>query len=410
MINLSYIPLSKLFYSDSKNYKKIYTERYNSEYAIHFDFPIHGHNAFFILEPSLFSKSINIYKIDKKIKTLCDILPGKAIDHFAQRCLIDEIILTNNIEGVYSSRKEIHNILAELETKNRKKRFMGLVQKYSKFQNQEEIPINSCENIRKLYNDLVYSEIEEDDPDNLPDGKIFRKDSASVLSATQKEIHRGINPESEIINCMDKALKILYDDSIECIFRISIFHYLFGYIHPFYDGNGRTSRFISSYLLSKEFEPIIGYRLAYSIKENIKDYYEAFKICNDPHNLGDLTPFVLMFTDIINTSMHKLSEAMEERLTQLKYYISLIPIFPYGVNNKFCDLYSFLIQASIFSEEGINKKDLEVLLSVCSNTISNRIKTLDKEHLVITKKIDGKNYYCLNLQKADQIAEDFLSD
>ena len=407
---MSYVPLSKLFYSDNQNYKKIYSERYNSEYAIHFDFSIHGHNAFFILEPSLFSKSINIYRIDKKIKTLCDILPGKAIDHFAKRCLVDEIILTNNIEGVYSSRKEIRSILDELETNNRKKRFKGLVRKYLMLQKKEKILINSCEDIRELYNDLVYSEIEEDDPDNLPDGKIFRKDSASVLSATQKEIHRGINPESEIISCMDKALKILYDDSIECIFRISIFHYLFGYIHPFYDGNGRTSRFISSYLLSKEFEPIIGYRLAYSIKENIRKYYEAFKICNDPHNLGDLTPFVLMFTDIIDASMHKLFDAMEERLYQLDHYVSLIQIFPYGISNKFSELYYLLIQASLFSEDGITKKELEVLLSVCPNTISNRIKILDKEHLIITKKIDGRNYYCLNLEKADQISEKISSD
>lgn len=83
---------------------------------------------------------------------------------------------------------------------------------------------------------------------------------------------------------MNKALAILNDKSIECVFRISIFHYLFGYIHPFYDGNGRTSRFISSYLLSKEFESIIGYRMSYSIKENINDYYKAFKVCNDPKN------------------------------------------------------------------------------------------------------------------------------
>ena len=47
-------------------------------------------------------------------------------------------------------------------------------------------------------------------------------------------------------------------------------------IHPFVDGNGRTSRFISSYLLSKEFEFLIGFRLSYTIKEHIKDYYEEF--------------------------------------------------------------------------------------------------------------------------------------
>ena len=106
----------------------------------------------------------------------------------------------------------------------------------------------------------------------------------SVESATQKEIHRGIYPESKIIECMEQALKVLNANEMDELFKVAVFHYLFGYIHPFYDGNGRTSRFISSYLLSKEFEPTIAYRLSYTIKENIKEYYQAFKICNDRHN------------------------------------------------------------------------------------------------------------------------------
>ena len=46
--------------------------------------------------------------------------------------------------------------------------------------------------------------------------------------------------------------------------------FLFAYIHPFYDGNGRTNRFISSYVLSHSFSPIVGYRLSYSVKERIE--------------------------------------------------------------------------------------------------------------------------------------------
>lgn len=133
---------------------------------------------------------------------------------------------------------------------------------------------------------------------------------------------------------MNKALAILNDKSIECVFRISIFHYLFGYIHPFYDGNGRTSRFISSYLLSKEFESIIGYRMSYSIKENINDYYKAFKVCNDPKNKGDLTPFIIMFTDIIDDSLHKLVYALEKRLEQLTHYRKCIIFLPKGADEN----------------------------------------------------------------------------
>ena len=65
---------------------------------------------------------------------------------------------------------------------------------------------------------------------------------------------------------MTKGLNILNNDEYDYMIRIAVFHYIFGYIHPFYDGNGRTSRFISSYLLSKNLLPIVSYKLASTIK------------------------------------------------------------------------------------------------------------------------------------------------
>ena len=403
---MGYKSLDKLFYSDKENYEKIYNERYKSEYAVHLDFLIHDNPAFFVMIPEFITKIRDIYKTDKQIKDLRDSLPEKAIDHFAIRCLVDEIVKTNDIEGVYSSRREINSVLSELETKSHGKRFMGLVQKYLMLQKNETMSFDTCEDIRNLYNDLVYFEIEEDNPSDLPDGKIFRKDSTSVLSATQKELHRGVNPEGKIIECMNKALAILNDKSIECVFRISIFHYLFGYIHPFYDGNGRTSRFISSYLLSKEFESIIGYRMSYSIKENINDYYKAFKVCNDPKNKGDLTPFIIMFTDIIDDSLHKLLYALEKRLEQLTHYRKCIIFLPKGADEKYSNLYFLLIQASLFSESGISTKELMDVMKLSRSTVTNRLNTLSDYGLIIKKTLGNIRCYSLDINKIDTIMEE----
>jgi Fic family protein len=348
--------------------------------------------------PEFITKIRDIYKTDKQIKALRDSLPEKAIGHFAIRCLVDEIVKTNDIEGVYSSRREINSVLSELETKSHGKRFMGLVQKYLMLQKNETMSFDTCEDIRNLYNDLVYFEIEEDNPSDLPDGK--------VLSATQKELHRGVNPEGKIIECMNKALAILNDKSIECVFRISIFHYLFGYIHPFYDGNGRTSRFISSYLLSKEFESIIGYRMSYSIKENINDYYKAFKVCNDPKNKGDLTPFIIMFTDIIDDSLHKLVYALEKRLEQLTHYGKCIIFLPKGADEKYSNLYFLLIQASLFSESGISTKELMDIMKLSRSTVTNRLNTLSDYGLIIKKTLGNIRCYSLDINKIDTIMEE----
>lgn len=71
-------------------------------------------------------------------------------------------------------------------------------------QESEELVLDTCESIRELYNELVYNKIKKDDPENLPDGLIFRKGS-TILWAIHKKLHIGLYPESNIITYMDKA-------------------------------------------------------------------------------------------------------------------------------------------------------------------------------------------------------------
>lgn len=169
----------------------------------------------------------------------------------------------------------------------------------------ESISFERPEGIRKIYDDIFGNEIND-----LPDGKIFRKESVSVHSSAGKEIHRGLYPESKIIEAMSSSLDFLNNNKTDILIRTAVFHYLFGYIHPFYDGSGRTSRFISSYLLSKELTGLIGYRISYTIKGHIKAYYDAFKECNHPDSRGDLTPFLEMFLTVIDISEKQLYEVL----------------------------------------------------------------------------------------------------
>lgn len=107
--------LSKLFHIDTEKYRKEYQRRYNSEESVHLDIMIGENKAFFCTTSETYKKIISIERSDKLINKLCSKLPGKALEQFAQRCLIDEIIISNNIEGVHSTRREIAQIISELE-------------------------------------------------------------------------------------------------------------------------------------------------------------------------------------------------------------------------------------------------------------------------------------------------------
>ena len=400
-VHMEYPILSELYYKDREAYKTLYEKRYQSEYAIHLDFQVNGNNVFFIQTPEINRMLTDILRMNTAGSNLCSILPGAAIGQFSRRCLIDEIVLTNSIEGVRSTRKEISDILDELEEKSKGKRFFGLVQKYDMLMTKEEIPIESCQNIRDIYDELVLREVEEENPYNLPDGKWFRKESVSIYSPSQKEIHKGVYPEENIIQAMEKALAFLHDESHEALCRIAIFHYLLEYIHPFYDGNGRLGRFICSYLLSQELVPVTGYRLSYTIKENINDYYKAFTVCNNPLSLGDLTPFLRMFLNLIKTSVEKLKESLQEGFVRLNRYWQRIGDLCAEKDEKLEKIYSLLIQAALFSEFGVSTDVVLEYAALSRTTLTRKLEQMPKNLLVKTKH--GKtNYYSINLNELDQ--------
>lgn len=395
---MGYVLLSHLFYKDKKEYLDLYNQRIASESTCVLPIKIGDNNAFYCLCPEIYNISLRIMQMDKAVAAIRSEIPGIALEQFTKRCLIDEIKLTNDIEGVYSTRKELASILSEMSGKNEKKRFHGLLNKYYILVSGAEFPLSTSTDVRAIYDDLVLREVREDCPDNVPDGAIFRKDMAEVVAPSQKVIHQGVYPEAKIIQLMEQALNILNSSEIPILIRISIFHYFFGYIHPFYDGNGRTSRFISSYLLSREFERLIGFRLSYTIKANIKKYYDAFNECNNKNNLGDLTPFIIMFLNIILEAFENLYEALEKRKGLLNRYKEILEKGITMTDDiKRCAF--ILTQAALFSDEGVTKKELGEQLDISPSTTDKRLAALRNMDMLIEDKSGRAVRYLIDLNK-----------
>lgn len=405
---MAYQELKKIYYKDQSSYVPTYQERFQSEDAVHLDFDIAGYPAFFLETKEVLRLAVDILKKDKVVAQLSEELPGVAKSQYQKKCLIDEIVLTNKIEGVHSSRKEIGEALDVLEQQSRDKhkhaRFAGLVNKYLKLMSGEMIPIKTCSDIRDIYDEVFLQEVIAEDPKNEPDGEIFRKGPESVYSTTGKEIHKGVYPEKKIVEYMDKALDFLHHGDTDSLYRICIFHYMFEYIHPFYDGNGRMGRLILSYCISKEVEPLLAYRISGTIKENLNVYYHAFQECNDHLNRGDLTPFLLMQLQMILAAMCTLEESLRTRLVRLnRYSEQMIRLLPNADNDKTCQLYYLLVQAALFSESGIPTFGLKELLEIKSPTTLKKHLAQIPEELMITKVKDRIKYYEVDLKKIDDL-------
>lgn len=397
MKSKEYVLLKSLYYDHKEEYYELYNSRFNADECIHLNFSIAGNPAFFMETPELIKKVLDISRLDKDISLLSRSLPGVALKQYINKCLIDEIVITNNIEGVHSTRKEIGEILDDLEGKS-DKRFFGLVNKYNALITGNYESIKDSHDVRALYDEMFLSEIIEENPNDEPDGDIFRKDHVDVVDPAQKVIHHGVYPESKIIDSMNDAISILNDSAIDPLFRISIFHYLFGYIHPFYNGNGRLNRFISSYYLANTLESIMGYRLSYTIKENINRYYKSFKIVNEDINKGDITPFIFTYLDFIKESAINLKNGLMEKAERLEVFAKQLAALPNGEDEKYSHLYYYLLQASLFSEIGISIGELLDYLKITRPTLLKRLNVIEEHNLLNIEKRDSKKFYRLNLE------------
>ena len=119
---------------------------------------------------------------------------------------------------------------------------------------------------------------------------------------------------------------------------------------------------------------------------------------------GDLTPFVIMFTDIIEESMKQLEEALQKRYQKLMYYRDRIQYLPMGLNEKYIDFYDYLLQASLFSESGISVEELKGLMRVSRPTVFNRLKDLSAYNLIEKKSLGNNRYYNLNLDEVEKLS------
>ena len=102
---MEYKDLRKLFHIDENSSRKEYEARFNAKETIHLGFKVAGSEAFCCMDPEIYRLIIQSERLNKQIDEITRDLPGEAIEQYLINCLIDEVVLTNEIEGVNSSRR-----------------------------------------------------------------------------------------------------------------------------------------------------------------------------------------------------------------------------------------------------------------------------------------------------------------
>lgn len=396
---MSYNSLTKIYYKNANEHDAEYQKLYNAPFTQHLNILIKQYNhknaypAFFNYTEDIALLMEKIYKAYENFLYVIHSVPPVVLHQFSLLSILDEVKSTNDIEGVHSTKKEIREIIDGTAPQNA--RFASVVNKYHSLLNNTEIEFNTCQNIRNFYEDFAHKEIISENPANALDGKIFRQGSVDIASASGKTIHRGLAPEDKIIEAMNYALKTLHNRQLPFLIRVSLFHYLFAYIHPFYDGNGRTDRFITSYYLAGHFHKIAALRLSVLIKKNRKKYYALFSEADSELNRGDMTPFIIGFLQLLLATFEDTIAILERKKAQIEVYENKISELTHQ-DTLLANIYYILLQAALFYGQGISMAELINITNKSQKTIKSRIDALPKEHIIVTTNNRIK-YYKLNL-------------
>ncbi|WP_407888371.1 Fic family protein [Levilactobacillus sp. N40-8-2] len=256
-----------------------------------------------------------ITKLSSEIEKKMLSLPPVARDQVFISNLIDELQSTNEIENVRSSREELGTVIDRIkQNKSDKGRFSGLANQYIKFQDNKYNKIHDVQDFRTIWDELVSQEIKSDD---LPDGKQFRKEG-EIIRSGDRVVHRGDESEEQIISDLGKLVNEMNDDDIPSLPKCFIAHYFYEYVHPFYDGNGRTGRFIVCSYLSRKLDMMSAITFSSAILKNKDTYYKAFVEMANPYNAGEATFFIISMMQLLLSGQQQVIEKLDDDIDLLK--------------------------------------------------------------------------------------------
>ncbi|AKP67746.1 Fic family protein [Companilactobacillus ginsenosidimutans] len=313
------------------------------------------------------------------IVSLLSKLPEVAKSQIFLNNLIDEIQSTNDIEGVRSTRKELSEVIESVLSKNKKDlRFKGLVEQYNNFRVDEYNKITDVSEFRKIYNTLVSDEVSKDD---APDGEMFRAKGVEIIDGS-KPIHSGSPSESAINNDLSKLVAFMNTEEIPALEKCFISHYFYEYVHPFYDGNGRTGRFIACSYLSRKVDYMSAINFSTAIMENKSMYYHAFSEMSDPHNKADATMFIVTMMRILVSGQKSIVEKLNDSINligQIRKQIAEL-----NLSKMQSEILYVLFQKRCFGDflDGLTDQELMKIMNISRYKLNKEFEQMESSDLV----------------------------
>ena len=282
--------------------------------------------AFRELSLTDFAEEENLVYVPSLLKSSAEaaksLLGYRGNEPYGMLSLEDEIFSTFQIEQIDTSRESVRSILAGKAPKDREEhRVWGMKQGFEFIADRRNKI--SRDSMRMLYETAV-NPYQTESYAKLRENQMYRDGEVAVLNTLQeKKIHRGIAPE-KIEEKMEQLFSFIQQDSdLDDLTKAAAIHFYIGYIHPYFDGNGRMARLVHLwYLLQKGYSAALFLPFSSLIQQSKAGYnkaYEKTEANRKISGLVDITPFLFYFQDCVyrKIGMQKLESNVLEQFSEL---------------------------------------------------------------------------------------------
>ncbi len=317
---------------------------------------------------------------------------------FAKNLIMDTLIAeayhSSTIEGAHTTYKRTEELIKEkLSPKDRSEQmvvnnFHGL----EFAEKEKKIDIDFLLKLHKIVTENTLEQREDE-------GK-FRNGPVDIRNAQQKVIFSPVANIKTMRSMLDDMLSFVNEEDdfkqpVECIVKAMTLHFLYGFIHPHFDGNGRTLRILFTQLLIGCGYDMFRYiTLSEIILEERKEYEKAFidvERNKVDSNTYDLTYFFYFLTDIMLKALDRLALRIEKYTLEdrMKKKIKKLGIVLTPLQER-------IIRSVVRSQIQMDIKTLAKRLKVSSTTIRKHISVLTDTGLLKRKRIGRSFYYFPN--------------
>lgn len=326
---MTYPTLEKLFYKDTsserfQHHEERYRLRLEAESTFRTNIMLEHGELFCAVPRELSTVTERVLRRERRASALWRSLPTVALGAYLRSLILDEVVSSNDIEGVHSTRRQIETALEEAERDTSSlagaaekphapfREFARLYLGLTDRENPPSLP-HTPQDIRDIYDAVMKGALDKSDQieaGSFRSGPVF-------IEHRGKTVHCGVYPESAIRSMLEQMISLMSSDDIPELYSSLLAHFLFEYIHPFYDGNGRTGRYLLSLSLSRPLSQATVLSLSRIIAENKGTYYKAFDVTEKRANRSEATHFVLAMLELVGRAQESVIRDLEDKRDSL---------------------------------------------------------------------------------------------